>query len=106
MSPAEKLGLWLSLVERCVRDAEAAGSNPVNPTILHNERPPSGGLFVCKGRVNGAARRPSEARGDLNRGALPRHAPADRGCGEGQAQKADSGGFPLAGFGLTRAKSC
>ena len=25
-------GLWLSLVERCVRDAEAAGSNPVNPT--------------------------------------------------------------------------
>ena len=27
------IGLWLSLVERCVRDAEAAGSNPVNPTI-------------------------------------------------------------------------
>ena len=26
------IGLWLSLVERCVRDAEAAGSNPVNPT--------------------------------------------------------------------------
>ena len=24
---------WLSLVERCVRDAEVAGSNPVNPTI-------------------------------------------------------------------------
>ena len=22
---------WLSLVERCVRDAEVAGSNPVNP---------------------------------------------------------------------------
>ena len=24
-------GAWLSLVERCVRDAEAAGSNPVAP---------------------------------------------------------------------------
>ena len=28
----EIIGMWLSLVERCVRDAEAAGSNPVNPT--------------------------------------------------------------------------
>ena len=26
-------GAWLSLVERCVRDAKAAGSNPVAPTI-------------------------------------------------------------------------
>ncbi len=26
--------MWLSLVERCVRDAEVAGSNPVIPTIL------------------------------------------------------------------------
>ena len=25
-------GLWLSLVERCVRDAEAVGSNPTSPT--------------------------------------------------------------------------
>ena len=25
--------MWLSLVERCVRDAEAAGSNPVASTI-------------------------------------------------------------------------
>ena len=25
-------GAWLSLVERCVRDAEVAGSNPVAPT--------------------------------------------------------------------------
>ncbi len=24
--------MWLSLVERCVRDAEAVGSNPVIPT--------------------------------------------------------------------------
>ena len=36
------------------------------------------------------------------RDTLSRH----RGRGEGQAQKADSGDLPLAGFGLTRAKSC
>ena len=27
------IGTWLSLVERCVRDAEVAGSNPVVPTM-------------------------------------------------------------------------
>jgi hypothetical protein len=27
----ENFGLWLSLVERCVRDAEAVGSNPTSP---------------------------------------------------------------------------
>ena len=26
------IGVWLSLVERLVRDQEAAGSNPVTPT--------------------------------------------------------------------------
>src|SRR5450830_1553381 len=26
------VGVWLSLVERCVRDAEAGGSNPLTPT--------------------------------------------------------------------------
>ena len=32
--PAAKaaIGMWLSLVERCVRDAEVAGSNPVTST--------------------------------------------------------------------------
>jgi hypothetical protein len=30
-------GLWLSLVERCVRDAEAVGSNPTSP-IVHLSR--------------------------------------------------------------------
>ena len=31
--------MWLSLVERVVRDDEVAGSNPVTPTIssVHNE---------------------------------------------------------------------
>ena len=28
-------GMWLSLVERCVRDAKAAGSNPVIPTSIN-----------------------------------------------------------------------
>ena len=30
---SEQFGLWLSLVERCVRDAEAVGSNPTSPTL-------------------------------------------------------------------------
>ena len=29
--------VWLSLVERCVRDAEAAGSSPVTSTIFARE---------------------------------------------------------------------
>ncbi len=31
---AIQFGLWLSLVERCVRDAEAVGSNPTSPIIF------------------------------------------------------------------------
>ena len=31
------LGVWLSLVERYVRDVEAAGSNPVTPTMPHSD---------------------------------------------------------------------
>ena len=40
--------MWLSLVERCVRDAEAAGSNPVISTIknLMKSMVSSGFLFV------------------------------------------------------------
>ena len=30
--------VWLSLVERCVRDAEAAGSNPVTSTTWQGRR--------------------------------------------------------------------
>ena len=42
------VGMWLSLVERCVRDAEVAGSNPVIPTI-----------FFCRALRRGSAdRRP------------------------------------------------
>ena len=41
-----QIGAWLSLVERCVRDAEVAGSNPVAPTY----REPlciKGSFLVC-----------------------------------------------------------
>ena len=30
----EEFGLWLSLVERLVRDQEAVGSNPTSPIIF------------------------------------------------------------------------
>ena len=36
--------MWHSLVARFVRDEEAAGSNPVIPTI-ENKAPPHGGAF-------------------------------------------------------------
>ena len=38
--------VWLSLVERCVRDAEAAGSNPVTSTTWQGRR------NSCKSRVS------------------------------------------------------
>ena len=48
LSPKDKTGAWLSLVERLVRDQEVAGSNPVAPTILMvNKTPIFTGVFVC-----------------------------------------------------------
>lgn len=40
--------MWLSLVERYVRDVEVAGSNPVTPTAVKEEefRRGSGALFL------------------------------------------------------------
>ena len=35
-----RIGLWRSLVARLVRDEEAAGSNPVSPTLSESPRPP------------------------------------------------------------------
>ena len=35
---AEKFGLWLSLVERLVRDQEAVGSNPTSPIYYREEQ--------------------------------------------------------------------
>ena len=37
-SLSTSFGLWLSLVERFVRDEEAAGSNPASPTMPRMER--------------------------------------------------------------------
>ena len=34
------IGAWLSLVERCVRDAEVVGSNPVAPIFCTHFYPP------------------------------------------------------------------
>ncbi len=39
-------GVWLSLVERYVRDVEAAGSNPVTPTPWQGHMT-SGGYQFC-----------------------------------------------------------
>ena len=38
--------MWHSLVARLVRDEEAAGSNPVIPTIFDNEEPVCPVLFL------------------------------------------------------------
>ena len=38
--------MWLSLVERCVRDAEAAGSNPVISTKIKNPLMKIGGFLI------------------------------------------------------------
>ena len=34
---APSVGVWLSLVEHCVRDAGVGGSNPLTPTILSSD---------------------------------------------------------------------
>jgi hypothetical protein len=33
------IGLWLSLVERALREREVIGSNPVSPTMVRRSRP-------------------------------------------------------------------
>ena len=43
------IGVWLSLVERYVRDVEAGGSNPLTSTILKT-RIHKGSRFFCKKR--------------------------------------------------------
>ena len=42
-------GVWLSLVERYVRDVEAAGSNPVTSTI--NKALPQSALFYYNNSI-------------------------------------------------------
>ena len=39
ISTARKIGVWLSLVERYVRDVEAASSNLVTPTWMRCRKP-------------------------------------------------------------------
>lgn len=46
------IGLWLSLVERSVRDREVVRSNRINPTIVYSSHRVCGGFFCCLvGRV-------------------------------------------------------
>ena len=41
------IGVWLSLVERYVRDVEAAGSNPVTPTANGHLQKEMAINFLC-----------------------------------------------------------
>ena len=56
-----KFGLWLSLVERLVRDQEAVGSNPTSPIYLpiqsrHSHRQPVGSEgSLCKFYFQGSS---------------------------------------------------
>ncbi len=57
-------GVWLSLVERYVRDVEVAGSNPVTPTGRElNESEPQAKLEFSRSRVDAL----SEAGAELRR---------------------------------------
>jgi hypothetical protein len=38
--------VWLSLVERLVRDQEAGGSNPLTPTIIPKSYHSALGIFI------------------------------------------------------------
>ena len=43
-----EIEVWLSLVERCVRDAEAAGSSPVTSTIFRRHNGDNSHLTLVK----------------------------------------------------------
>ena len=45
MQQNNSIGVWLSLVERMVRDHEAGGSNPLTPTISKMRRQT---VMVCR----------------------------------------------------------
>ena len=47
--------MWLSLVERCVRDAKAAGSNPVIPTKKYGSLAQLGERLPYKQDVTGSS---------------------------------------------------
>src|SRR5262249_60653025 len=53
-------GLWLSLVERLVRDQEAVGSNPTSPTSKNDDQ-------KCFTVTYCAAKKPDEAKSVLAR---------------------------------------
>ena len=75
------IGVWLSLVERLVRDQEAAGSNPVTPTT--KAKATTVALFFCKVPY----RRSLADRTNGTKGRLCRKAPGER---FGEAETAQS----------------
>ena len=64
-----EIDAWLSLVERCVRDAEVAGSNPVASTLGRGAGKSKGfPVFLCRkkfGRALRSGRRGSQGPVDL-----------------------------------------
>ena len=75
------IGVWLSLVERLVRDQEAAGSNPVTPTT--KAKATTVALFFCKVPY----RRSLADRTNGTKGRLCQKAPGER---FGEAETAQS----------------
>ena len=75
------IGVWLSLVERLVRDQEAAGSNPVTPTT--KAKATTVALFFCKAPY----RRSLADRTNGTKGRLCQKAPGER---FGEAETAQS----------------
>ena len=67
--------MWLSLVERCVRDAEVAGSNPVAST--NSLRIPwlRGSFFACGKLKNVSLCYLNEKRKEKAFGECPEHGP-------------------------------
>ena len=73
------VGAWLSLVERYVRDVEAAGSNPVAPTTKWKPILVIGFYFVFNREDLNLKRRDREARQSGGLSSRERVKPTERG---------------------------
>ena len=100
MREKTRSGVWLSLVERLVRDQEAAGSNPVTPTINHSLRLARGALCWRK----------SASRTSRNDGVERRRAPFPRLLSSPAPPRSgalkSNGGRPTRGVSFFFGKKC